>query len=67
MFEHLPQARFELPHVGWYLALLLGLASIIIDPDNYVLFGDVKPGATPAETLRELVADMAVTRSKTVV
>ena len=40
---------------------------IIIDPDNYVLFGDVKPGATPAETLRELVADMAVTRSKTVV
>ena len=35
--------------------------------DNVVSFSDVKPGATPAETLRELVADMAVTRTKTVV
>ena len=35
--------------------------------DGGVSFSDVKPGATPAETLRELVADICVTRNKTVV
>ena len=40
---------------------------IIIGMEDYVVsFSDVKPGATPAETLRELVADICVTRNKTV-